>query len=537
MKYFFLLFFVTGCITIDDKTEKDRLDPDNDGVLWPDDCDDDNPEIGQLTWYLDADNDGHGNPDQFEIACDSPKEGYISNAGDCDDSNANRYPEATEVCDGIDNDCNELIDEEDTNLSTENMIVFYHDADGDGYGNVNDSFQGCIAPTNYVTNEDDCDDENSSSYPQADEFCDGMDNDCDEQIDEEPIDGETFYLDADGDGFGDINTSLRACVQPINYTYDSTDCDDSDPGLNPFDYDADGWSTCDNDCDDTDNLLNLDDDDMDGWSSCTGDCDDNSNWLNASDFDADGWSTCDNDCDDGDVFLNLSDFDGDGYDSCGTICFQFELIDSFGDGWNGAYLRIIIDSNMHSLLELEDGFLVSHTVCVPGDTVMSIYFASGDYDSEVSYNVYDDTDTLLHSMSQPTTGLQYVVGLPNVFDCDDTDASISPAAMDIGSDGIDQNCDGVDETGLCTNDCPWSDDSACDDGGPFASFAICSFGSDCSDCGTRNDNDEDGFYDDQGTTPFDTTLVLDCDDTDASIYPGAVEVVNDGIDQDCDGQN
>ncbi|MEC8381791.1 MAG: MopE-related protein, partial [Myxococcota bacterium] len=75
----------------------------------------------------------------------------------------------------------------------------------------------------------------------------------------------------------------------------------------------------------------------------------------------------------------------------------------------------------------------------------------------------------------------------------------------------------------------------CDDGGPSADYNFCDFGTDCSDCGARNDADGDGFYDDEGTIPLDTTLVLDCDDTESTTYPGAPEITNDGIDQDCDG--
>ena len=78
-------------------------------------------------------------------------------------------------------------------------------------------------------------------------------------------------------------------------------------------------------------------------------------------------------------------------------------------------------------------------------------------------------------------------------------------------------------------------DGACDDGGPGATFTVCDFGTDCSDCGARYDADGDGFYDDEGTVPLDTNLILDCDDTEATTYPGAPEITNDGIDQDCDG--
>lgn len=125
-------------------------------------------------------------------------------------------------------------------------------------------------------------------------------------------------------------------------------------------------------------------------------------------------------------------------------------------------------------------------------------------------------------------------------DCDDNDSSINPNATDIAGDGIDQDCDGEDYSdGLCSDECTFAGDGDCDDGGPFASSPLCDFGTDCSDCGSRDDLDGDGFYDNQGVLPYDTSTIplLDCDDTNADINPDATDVMNDGIDQDCNGED
>ena len=95
----------------------------------------------------------------------------------CDDADAGRYPSAIEVCDSIDNNCNEEIDED---LGD----IWYFDDDGDGYGNNAQAQQSCEQPEGYILQGGDCADSNSEIFPGQEEICDDLDNNCDGQIDE-----------------------------------------------------------------------------------------------------------------------------------------------------------------------------------------------------------------------------------------------------------------------------------------------------------------------------------------------------------------
>ena len=64
-------------------------------------------------------------------------------------------------------------------------ITYYLDDDGDGYGDENNSMLSCGAPDGYVTDNTDCDDSNSLINPDAPEYCDGVDNNCDGNVDED----------------------------------------------------------------------------------------------------------------------------------------------------------------------------------------------------------------------------------------------------------------------------------------------------------------------------------------------------------------
>ncbi len=173
---------------------------------------------------------------------DEDMDGFL-NYLDCDDNNANINPDATEICDGVDNNCDGQIDE---GLQ---LTAYFLDADGDGFGSLAGVVQACIGnpPTGYVENALDCDDNNENVNPDQPETCDGLDNDCNNLVDD-GLAQFTYFADNDGDGFGEAAAALDTCLSaaPAGFADNSLDCNDSDPAVHP-----DMTESCDgidNDC-------------------------------------------------------------------------------------------------------------------------------------------------------------------------------------------------------------------------------------------------------------------------------------------------
>ena len=191
------------------------------------------------TWYADLDGDGYGGA---SIDACGPADGFVATAGDCDDGDPDTSPDANERCNGYDDDCDGEIDEDDAI----DPSLWYADEDGDGYGDADAEPEVACDVEGRVDETGDCDDADAAVSPIALELCDGIDQDCDDLIDEDAIDGETRYLDADGDGYGDPKGGARACDAAEGYVEDDTDCDDTNADIHPLA--ATGCSD-DNDCD------------------------------------------------------------------------------------------------------------------------------------------------------------------------------------------------------------------------------------------------------------------------------------------------
>jgi len=268
----------------DGNVPANESDGDGDGDPGCADCDDTNPYMfvgnPEVCDGLDNDCDGlpsgdelDGDSDQYLLCADYEPNGApgIVGGDDCDDTDPAINPAEVEFCDGLDNDCDTVVD--------------------DGWDVDGDAWTSCGPDGVPGTADDDCDDTEAAVYPHADEICDGLDNDCDATVDAD----DTSFLgdDADGDGDGALLCG-------------GSDCDDSDPGVEGLDIDDDGFSSCQGDCDDlTPRVHPAAAESCDGVDNdCNGDVDGADAGLMA-DADGDGWdaegcSLGGSDCDDND---------------------------------------------------------------------------------------------------------------------------------------------------------------------------------------------------------------------------------------------
>ena len=224
LRMFLIPFFVlAGCALISDQAFLDRMDLDGDGIPRPTDCDDDDAAIGAADGlYVDADGDGFGGTAPATTC--ALGDGVSATGGDCDDVDPLTFPGATEVCNGVDDDCDTVADDGVA------PPTWYFDGDGDGYGTPNTTDVGCTATEGYVASGADC-------------------NDADPAINPDTL----WYPDLDEDGYGDMNSPVASCDQPAGLIRDGTDCDDARGDVSPAGLEVcDAGCTdagCDEDCD------------------------------------------------------------------------------------------------------------------------------------------------------------------------------------------------------------------------------------------------------------------------------------------------
>jgi uncharacterized protein (TIGR03382 family) len=382
---------------------------------------------------------------------DADGDGYPSSS-DCDDSDPSVYPGATERCNGKDDDCDGTVDEPDA----VDAATWYADDDGDGYGDPLVTTRACDEPSGYVADATDCWDASSAVHPGATELPDGVDGDCDGDLDE-----GTDYADDDGDGFSE----------------EGGDCDDGAADVSPAAVEScDG---VDEDCDGTtDEGTACSDDDGDGLSEDDGDCNDGAAAVNPDATEAAG-NGVDDDCN-GIVDDSALDEDGDGYASG-------DCDPTDGDVYPGAPevadgedqdCDDVVDEGTPAYDDDGDGFTEVDGDC--DDTDAGVNPSEGEAADGVDEDCDGTIDEGTTRADDDGDGFTEEGG-----DCDDADATVSPGAAELDDD-LDNDCDGEPDDGVDDRDGDGftEDEGDCDDDdgwfGPLAYEACDGFDNNCN---------------------------------------------------------
>ncbi|WP_224364830.1 MopE-related protein [Hyalangium versicolor] len=495
---------------------------------------------GPRWWYPDNDSDRFGTSTGAARTCGEPaagsKKALIS--GDCDDTDANSYPGAAEVCDNKDNDCNGSVDDNAVDMKT-----WFEDADGDEYIYFSTAYLGCTPPSssgwidfsqfdglecdppagntdpNYSTDHD------SSIHQFAAEVCDNKDNNCDGNVDEDQSLWPTWYPDGDADGYGRNASAVQACVAPANHVSNNTDCDDTlaitHPGA------AEVCDSKDNNCDGAvdEGVLTTYFRDADGdghgvpaqtaqacskpagYSTLSDDCNDSTtNGAQMYPGKAEVCDGLDNNCN---------------FDTDEGVKASF-FLDSDHDGYGSPYVFV-------SACTAPTGYVASNQDCndasasvKPGATevcdgkdndcdgvvdegVLSVWYADSDGDGVGTTNA-------AFSVSACSAPAGYVA---SHADCNDGDATVKPGGTEV-CDGLDNDCDGSVDEGIATT--AWYPDA-----------------------------DGDGFGNASASPVVACRMIVsgyvgnktDCNDSSSSINPSQAEVCEPAsqtqVDNNCDG--
>ncbi|MFZ5478988.1 MAG: MopE-related protein [Myxococcota bacterium] len=216
---------------------------------YDDDCDgvtDEQDAEGCTVWYQDGDEDGYGDAAVGRCGCEANGSFSTQDGSDCDDTDAGVHPSRTETCStSHDDDCDGDTNEEAADGCTE----WHPDADGDGFGDSALARCACVATPEFsVVDATDCDDADGGVNPDALETCaTSGDDDCDGETNEQDAVGcSVWYLDADGDSYGNPAAGRCGCdAYGAFSTRDTSDCDDLDGSVNPS-----ATEVCDNGIDD-----------------------------------------------------------------------------------------------------------------------------------------------------------------------------------------------------------------------------------------------------------------------------------------------
>ena len=493
----------------------DGEDNDGDGLI-------DEDAIDGVSVWADADGDGFGDVELASTGC-AGDAGTVTNGDDCDDAQSAVYPGALELCNDVDDDCDGTVDQ-----GAVDAPVGYRDNDADGFGgeSVVGDCDGLDASVVLVGG--DCNDDVAYIYPDADEFCDGIDTNCDDDADAGALDALTWFADADEDAFGDIATSITACAAPTGYVPDLSDCDDTNADVAP-----DGIEVCNGRDDDCSGIV--DDNGADCAVEDTGDTADTaSGGVDTGDtapYTPPPTDTGDTapytppPADSGDTGSgggggsDTSDTGsgGGGGTDTGEDCTVTWYMDVDADG-RGDTTTGVVGCQPDASWVLYGGDCDDLDPDVrPGRDELCNGIdddCDGDVDIEPvdSYAFFGDADGdgyglgshFLRTCSSTVAGYASRGG-----DCDDADALVSPVGIET-CDGIDNNCDGEADETTAVDALTWYRDTDGD--------------------GVGGDSDRTACTQPTGSV----SSTGDCDDEDPATYPGAVEVCDD-LDNDCNG--
>ena len=453
-------------------------------------------DCSTIFWYRDSDGDGAGDPSDSTTSCTQPA-GYVSSSNDLCPTNAAMLAPITYYIDA-DQDgfgaagspnavCQTTAPAGSVTNSTDcnDALVMYNDSDADGYGTA------IKVACNGANLNTDCNDAVAAINPGATEICDlaNTDENCNglaDNADSGAADAgkSNFYADADSDTytlapatrFCDIVAGYRASVSA------SIDCNDAIAAINPG-----ATEICD--------LANTDE-------NCNGLAD------NADATAADAGKT-----------NFYADIDNDTY----TLAPATRFCD-IAVGYRVA-VSASIDCN-DAVAAINPG---ATEICDLANTDENCNGLADNADATAAdsgkSNFYADADSDTYTVATATRFCDIVVGyiasVSASIDCNDNNAAINPGATEIcDAANVDENCNGLADNA----------DATAADAGKTNFYADI-------DNDTYTLASASRFCDSVTGYRTAASLLTDCDDTNAAVYPGAVEnCANDGVDNNCNGE-